>query len=80
MNFRKHRNSFEPIGAPHKRTHNKGTRIMSVTEFRFWCMGGNPIYYNHKFMHYGFAVSMPFRSVCQGIADGRIWRAVKIND
>jgi hypothetical protein len=78
MVFRKHRNSFEPLRTPHIRTHKKGTKIRSISTFRKWAMNGNPIYYNHKFMHYGFAVSMPFRSVCDALSQGRIWKAVRI--
>ena len=79
MAFRKHRNSFEPLKTPHKRTHRKGSKIRSIATFRKWCMNGGPIYYNHKFMHYGFAVSIPFRGVCDALSQGRIWKAVKIN-
>jgi hypothetical protein len=78
MAFRKHRNSFEPLKTPHKRTHRKGSKIRSIATFRKWCMNGNPIYYNHKFMHYGFATSMPFRGVCDALSQGRIWKAVRI--
>ena len=79
MIFRKHRNSFEPLKTPHIKTHTHGPKIHSVSEFYKWCMAGYPIYFNHKFMHFGFATSMSFRTVCQAIAEGRIWRAVKIN-
>ena len=79
MILRKHRNSFEPLKTPHTKTHHKGSQIFSVAEFKLWCMSGYPIYFNHKFMHFGFATSMSFRTVCQAIAEGHIRRAVKIN-
>ena len=70
-------NVFRPPSA-HKRTHRKGPKIRSIATFRKWCMNGGPIYYNHKFMHYGFATSMPFRGVCDALSQGRIWKAVRI--
>jgi hypothetical protein len=62
----------------HKRTYKKGGKIRSVATFRKWCMNGGPVYYNHKFMHYGFIVSMPFRAICDALSQGRIWKAVRL--
>lgn len=62
----------------HKRTHKKGSKIRSIATFRKWCMNGGPVYYNHKFMHYGFIVSMPFRAICDALSRGIIWKAVRL--
>ena len=62
----------------HKRSYKKGGKIRSIATFRKWCMNGGPVYYNHKFMHYGFIVSMPFRAICDALSQGRIWKAVKL--
>lgn len=62
----------------HKRTYKKGSKIRNIATFRKWCMNGGPVYYNHKFMHYGFIVSMPFRAICDALSRGVIWKAVRV--
>ena len=70
-------NTYRPPST-HKRTYKKGRKIKSVQSFVNHLVGQGHIYYNHKFMHNGFAWGLSLRTVLHGSVNGRIWKAVRL--